>query len=160
MGLFALLPAVVDAVDLPVIATGGIADGRTAAAAILMGAAAVQVGTGLLRTPEASTPSVWAEALAAAQPEDTAVTRAFSGRAGRSIRTAYVEAAFAADAPPPAPYPIQRGLTQAMRSAAVEAGELDGMQAWAGQASRLAPALPAGDYVTQLWEDTRALLGG
>src|SRR6185436_18519675 len=103
VGLFSLLPAVVDAVRVPVVATGGIADGRGLAAALLLGASAVQVGTGFLRCPEAKLHAAWADALARTPPEGTTVSRAFSGRAGRSIATAYVQAATAAAAPTPAP---------------------------------------------------------
>ncbi|CAE7029618.1 unnamed protein product [Symbiodinium sp. CCMP2592] len=86
VGLFSLLPAIVDAVRVPVIATGGIADARGAAAAFTLGASAVQVGTGLLRTPEAGIPRVWADALGSCQPEDTVASRAFSGRLGRNVK--------------------------------------------------------------------------
>ena len=82
VGLFSLLPAVVDAVDVPVVATGGIADARTIAAAFVLGASAVQIGTGLLRTPEAGIAPAWADAIGAALPEGTVPTRAFSGRLG------------------------------------------------------------------------------
>ena len=95
VGLFALLPAVVDAVKIPVVATGGIADGRGVAAALLLGASAAQIGTGLLRCPEAKLHPAWADALSRAAPEDTMVSRVFSGRAGRSIATDYVRAATA-----------------------------------------------------------------
>jgi nitronate monooxygenase len=161
VGLFALLPAVVDAVGdrVPVIATGGIADARGIAAALVLGASAVQIGTGLLRTPEAKIAPAWADAIGRAQPEDTAPTRAFSGRLGRSVATAYVKAANAADAPKPAPYPVQRALTQAMRDSAVKAGDIDRMQAWAGQAARLASTEPAGDLVRRLWDEAQVLLG-
>src|ERR1041384_6343748 len=81
VGLFSLLPAVVDAVDVPVIATGGIADARGVAAALLLGASGVQIGTGFLRSPEAKLPAAWADALGQTLPEQTMVTRAFSGRA-------------------------------------------------------------------------------
>ena len=158
VGLFSLLPAVVDAVDIPVVATGGIADGRSAAAALLLGASAVQIGTGLLRAPEAGTPAPWADALARAAPEDTAPTRAFSGRLGRSLRTAYTEAARAGTAPAPAPYPVQRGLTGAMRTAALEAGDVQRMQAWAGQSAGRAQARPAAEIVSGIWQGARDLL--
>jgi len=158
IGLFSLLPAVVDAVDIPVVATGGIADARGIAAALLLGASGVQIGTGLLRTPEANIAPAWADAIGAAAPEGTAVTSAFSGRLGRSIRTAYVTAAGAGDTPEPAPYPIQRNLTQAMRSAAAKSDRIDGMQAWAGQSAGLSQDIPAADVVTSLWWGAQDLL--
>ena len=158
VGLFALLPAVVDAVGVPVVATGGIADARGVAAALLLGASAVQVGTGFLRCPEAGVHPALADAMGRAAPEDTALTRAFSGRAGRSLATAYVDAAAAPDAPEPAPYPVQRGLTGAMRMAAQKAGDLDRMQAWAGQSAGMARAEPAAETVQRLWDGARAML--
>ncbi len=159
VGLFALLPAIVDAVRVPVIATGGIADARGVAAALLLGASAVQIGTGFLRCPEAKIASAWADALARTAPEDTSLTRAFSGRLGRAIATDYVAAAAAPDAPTPAPYPVQRALTQKMRDAATRVGDLQHMQAWAGQSAALAKAIPAGELVTSLWNDAVKLLG-
>ena len=159
VGLFALLPAVVDAVPVPVVATGGIADARGAAAALLLGASAVQIGTGLLRAPEAGIPAPWADALATSAPEDTTITRAFSGRLGRSLRNAYVRAASAPDAPDPAPYPVQRGLSAPMRTHAARTGNIDAMQAWAGQSAALAPAEPADRIVSRIWKDARAMLG-
>lgn len=159
VGLFALLPAVADAIRIPIIATGGIADARGVAAALILGAAAVQIGTGFLRTPEAKLPPAWADAIGRTRPEETLVTRAFSGRAGRSVATDYACAATAADAPAPAPYPVQRGLTRAMRDGATKAGDIDRMQAWAGQSAALASSRPAGDVAREVWDSARALLG-
>lgn len=160
VGLMALLPAVLDAVDLPVVATGGIADSRGAAAAFAMGAAAVQIGTGFLRTPEAGIAPVWASALSASNPEETVLSRVFSGRTGRSLKTLYVIAATSQDAPQPAPYPVQRALTQAMRDAATRAGDLNGIQAWAGQSCGLAQAKPASELLRDIWEGTVKRLSG
>ena len=159
VGLFSLLPSVADAVKIPMVATGGIADGRGIAAALLLGASAVQIGTAFLRSPEAKIPTAWADAIGKAAPEDTVLTRAMTGRPARSIATEYVRAAMAPTAPPPAPYPVQRGLTQPMREAAAQANDASRMQAWAGQSARLARAEPAGEVVQRLWQETQALLG-
>jgi nitronate monooxygenase len=158
VGLFALLPAVVDAVGVPVVAAGGIADARAATAVFILGASAVQIGTGFLRCPEAKLPSAWADAIGRSLPEQTLVTRAFSGRAGRSIATAYARAASKPGAPPPAPHPVQRGLTQAMRDAATKDNDVERMQAWAGQSGGMAPVLPAGDVVRAIWDGVEAIL--
>ena len=158
VGLFSLIPAVADAVSVPVVAAGGIADARTLAAALLLGASAVQIGTAFLRCPEANLPAVYADAIGRTLPEQTMITRAMSGRAARSIATPYVKAAAASDAPPPAPYPVQRGLTQAMRAATVKSGALDGMQAWAGQSAAMARTETAGEVVRRLWEGAQTLL--
>jgi nitronate monooxygenase len=158
VGLMSLLPVVVDAVRIPVVASGGIADGRGVAAALALGASAVQIGTGFLRSPEAQIHPAWADAIAATAPEQTIVTRAFSGRPGRSIANAFVRAAMSDGAPSPAPYPIQRALTATMRSAATEAGDIERMQAWAGQSARLAQAKPAALLAAQIWEDAQALI--
>lgn len=159
VGLASLVPAVADAVDVPVVAAGGIADGRGVAAALLLGASAVIVGTALLRSPEAAIPTAWADALGHARAESTTTTRAFSGRLGRSLRTAYVEAAAAPEAPRPAPFPVQLGLTASMRSAAAQANDLSRLSAWAGQSAALSRAEPAGDIVKRLWDEATAQLG-
>jgi nitronate monooxygenase len=159
VGLFSLVPAIVDAVGVPVVAAGGIADGRGIAAALALGASAVQIGTGFLRTPEAQIDPAWADAIGATPPEQTLLTRAFSGRTGRSIATTYARAAMSGDAPPPAPYPVQRGLTGPMRAAAAAAGDVQRMTAWAGQSAALARAVPARELVNRMWDDAQTLIG-
>lgn len=158
VGSIALLPQVVDAVAVPVIAAGGIGDARAVAAALTLGASAVQIGTGFLRSPEAKVHAAYADRLARTEAHETVLTRAFSGRPGRSVATAYVRAANAANAPRPAPYPVQRGLTRAMREAGQQAGDADRMQMWAGQAAKLAQNRPAGTIARQLWEGALGLL--
>jgi nitronate monooxygenase len=159
VGLFALLPQVCDAVAVPVIAAGGIADGRGVAAALILGASAVQIGTGFLRAPEAKIHPAWAERLGRTEADQTRLTRAFSGRAGRGIRNGYMEAAAHADAPTPAPYPVQRGLTRGMREEATRTGDAERMQMWAGQTARMARAEPAAAIAQELWADALERLG-
>lgn len=158
IGMMALIPRLASEIRVPIIAAGGIGGGAAMAAALTLGASAVQIGTILLPTEESATPSAWSEALARTEPEDTQPTRAFSGRLGRAIATDYVRAAAAPEVPKPAPYPVQRGLTAKMRGAAAANNDLSAMQAWAGQAAWMAKREPAGALVSRLWRDAQALL--
>ncbi len=156
-GLFVLLPQVADAVRVPVVAAGGIMDGRGIAAALVLGASAVQLGTAFLRCPETGIHPAWAEAIGKARPEDTVLTRAFSGRLARGIRNQVTEA-FTGDLRA-APYPVQRMLVAPLRALADAAGDATRMQAWAGQGAALSRAEPAGALTARLWREAEALLG-
>jgi nitronate monooxygenase len=157
--LFTLLPRIADKIsDLPLIASGGIGDARAVAAALILGASAVQIGTALLRSPEAKTHPAWANALIELEPENTIATRAFTGRLGRAVATQYALAATGPEAPRPAPYPVQRGLTANMREAGAKLNDVNRMQAWAGQAAAFAKNEPAGQLIRRLWTGAEALL--
>jgi nitronate monooxygenase len=155
--VFALLPRIADKIaSVPLIATGGIADGRGVAAALILGASAVQIGTAFLRCPEANIAHAWADALEELEPEETISTRAFTGRLGRAIATEYAVATTAPDAPEPAAYPVQRGLTANMRELGQKTNDVNRM-AWAGQAAALAREEPAAEFVHRVWKAQQLL---
>jgi nitronate monooxygenase len=157
-GLLALLPSVVDAVDVPVMAAGGIADGRGVAAALVLGAQAAALGTAFLRTPEAGTAAAYRQALAGADETSTVTTRSFSGRAARGLPNAYVRA-FDGEAPVEVPdFPVMNYLSRPLRTASAAAGSAEAQSLWAGQGVGLSRELPAAELVTVLVAETEKAL--
>ncbi len=152
-GLLPLLRLVARVTPLPLLATGGIADGAGVAAVLAAGAWAAQLGTAFLRCPEAGTSPVHRAALAA--PGETVLTRVFTGRRARALVTRFVTEHSGAA---PSAYPHVHNLTAPLRAAARAAGEPDGVNLWAGQAHELAEEIPAGELVERLGADARAAL--
>ncbi len=153
IGLLALLALVRAAVDLPLVATGGIATGAGVAAVLAAGAAAAQLGTAFMRCPEAGTSRVHRDALA--RPGRTALTRAFSGRLARGIENRLLREHSAAA---PHAYPELHHLTTPLRAHGRAGGDADLVNLWAGQAHELAAAVPAGDLVARLADEARTAL--
>ncbi|SDL85569.1 NAD(P)H-dependent flavin oxidoreductase [Microbacterium azadirachtae] len=148
IGLFALLPQVVDAVDVPVIAAGGIADRRGAAAAFALGAQGVQVGTAFLATAESAANAGHRAAIGATPPEQTVLTRAMSGRLARGARNRAITEIEAAGTI--APFPAQNWITGRFRTAAGEQEKTDLQSLWMGQAAPLARAATAAEAFAEL----------
>ena len=146
-GLFALLPQVVAAVSIPVIAAGGIVNGRTIAAAMMLGASAVQLGTAFLQCGEANVAEAHRAALNTATDSGTVVTNVISGKPARFLRNALSDT-LAGDEP--LPFPSQLRLTAPL----AEAGDPQYMPLYAGQSAALTIKMPAGELVQMLVDDT------
>jgi len=155
VGTLALVPQVCDAVDIPVLAAGGIMDGRGVAAVLGLGAGAAVLGTAFLRTPEAGTSAPYRRALAAATETATAVTADITGRAARGIENRLMRDLRGVAVPP---YPVMHTLTADLRRRAAERDEPDLMSLWCGQGVRLATELPAGELVRRLADDAAATI--
>ncbi|MGH6922671.1 MAG: NAD(P)H-dependent flavin oxidoreductase [Propylenella sp.] len=157
IGTFALVPQVVDAVDVPVIAAGGIADGRGIAAAFALGAAGVQIGTAFLRTPEARITELHRKALAKARDEDSVLTNVFTGRPARGLRNRIIDEVGPLSADAPA-FPLAADYNMPLRSKAESAGSAEFSPLWTGQAGPLGRAMPAGELTAMLADEALARL--
>ena len=157
LGTMALVPQVADAVDLPVIAAGGIADARGIVAAFALGASAVQIGTGYLFCPEATVSRTYRQALEAARDDQTVITSVFSGRPARVISNRIVRDLGPLPEGVPA-FPLAAAALAPLRTQAEPAGSADFTPLWSGQAARLGRPLPAGELTRRLAEETLAKL--
>jgi nitronate monooxygenase len=155
VGTLALVATIRSAVDLPVIAAGGVMDGRGVAAVLALGADAAQMGTAFLLADEAVTATAWRRAVLRAPDDPTRLTRAFTGRHARGIENRFMREMRGAEASVPA-YPVQNRLSQPLRAAATGAEQPEMMSLWAGQGVRLAQPAPAAVLVARWWAEAKA----
>jgi nitronate monooxygenase len=157
VGTLALVPQVADAVSVPVIAAGGIGDGRGIAAAFALGAAGVQMGTAFLRTPESRISALHREALGRAKDDASVLTNVFTGRPARAVANRFVREVgpISPDAPP---FPLAADSVMPLRAKAESLGSSDFSPFLAGQASPLGREMPAGQLVTTLADEARVAL--
>lgn len=154
-GTLALVRLIVRAVQVPVVAAGGIMDGAGIAAALSLGAEAAQLGTAFVTCHESGAPRVHKAAILGARDDDTLITEKFSGKPARGIANRYMREMRAA---PTLPFPAQNTLTGPLRAAAARAGSSDFPSLWSGQAAALARELPAAELVATLRDETLAAL--
>ena len=157
IGTMALVSTVRAAVSVPVIAAGGIMDGRGVAAALALGATAAQMGTAFLLADQTMVSSPWRRAIEEAPDDATRLTRAFTGRHARGIENDFMRRMRAVENEAPA-YPVQNRLTQPLRAAATQANDTSAMSLWAGQAVKLAHGGDAGEPVRDWWAEAKAVL--
>jgi nitronate monooxygenase len=158
VGTFALVRAIAEAVPVPVIAAGGIADGRGIAAALALGASAVQIGTAYLTCPEATVSPLHKAALADPNRE-TAITNVLTGRPARGVVNRFMREQGPIDEGAPA-FPLARPAIAPLRAKAETAGSTDFSPLWSGQAARLPDAMSAGELTRKLADDAMAVMKG
>jgi nitronate monooxygenase len=157
-GTFSLIPQVADAVDVPVIAAGGIADARGVIAALALGAEAVQMGTVFLACEESGASRLHREALLEGKAGRTALTRGFTGRLARGIHNRLM-ADLNREGTEILPYPLQRGLVRNLAIAAEAADRPDLLPMWAGQSAGLSTCTDALALLTSLVDDVSGIAG-
>jgi nitronate monooxygenase len=163
IGTLALVPQIVDAVPLPVIASGGIMDGRGIAAVLALGAVGAQLGTAFLMCEEAGVPDVYKQAILDAHEDQTRITRAFSGRPARGIVNRFmreVEAPWWTQQFSILPFPLQNALTRPLRAASASQGRAEFLSLWAGQGVRMARRTQAAELVAALVRETQSAIAG
>ncbi|MBV7505390.1 nitronate monooxygenase [Bacillus sp. sid0103] len=158
VGTFSLVPQIVDAASVPVVAAGGIMDSRGLVAAIALGAQGVQMGTAFLTTTESGAHPVYKQALLNSTEESTVITKVFSGRPARGIKNTFIQAYYDAKISP-ADFPTQNTMTNDIRRHAALQNNPEYMSLWAGQATRLLQnEIPAGKLIHDVMEGAKRLL--
>ncbi len=155
VGTIALVPQLADSLSVPVVAAGGIMDGRGLAAALVLGAEGVQMGTAFLPCPESGIHPKYKEAVLGAESEETALTRSFSGKPARGVRNRFIEEMEGKEIPG---FPVQNAYTRDIRAAAAKQDRTELMSLWAGQAARLGRAKPAAEVVESVVQEAARLL--
>lgn len=158
IGTMALVPQLADRVSVPVIASGGIMDGRGLAACLALGASAAQMGTAFLASPESGAHSAHKRLVLSSAEDATAITVVYSGKAARGIRTDFMRDMSGYQGAIP-DYPIQNALTRDIRQAAAQADDPSLMSLWAGQGLRLATEQAAADIVRRTVAEAQAAIG-
>lgn len=158
-GTIALVPQIADNVKIPVVASGGIMDGRGIVAALALGAAGVQMGTAFLSAAEASVPEAWLRAIEQSDDTSTVLTRVYTGKYARGIKNRFFEDMANLEAEVPH-YPIQHALTAPIRAAARAKGDARFMSLWAGQAAPMSRRHPAAELIRILAKESRGALEG
>jgi nitronate monooxygenase len=151
-GTFSLVPQVVDVVDVPVVAAGGIGGARGVVAAFALGAVAVQMGTAFLACEESGASRLHREALRGGEAGHTALTKGFTGRLARGIHNQLMEELNRKETEV-LPYPLQRGLVRNLSIAAEAAGRADLLPLWAGQSANLSACTDAAAFLHSLVEE-------
>lgn len=157
VGTFALVPQIVDAVSVPVIAAGGVAEARGIVAALALGAAGVQIGSAYLLCPEAATTPLHRRALETASADATALTNLFTGRPARGLMNRVMREVGPMSPLAPA-FPLAGGALAPLRAKAESSGSDDFTNLWAGQAASLAKSIPAGALTKALAEQALSKL--
>lgn len=158
IGTVALVPQIADAVKLPVIASGGIMDGRGIIAALALGASAVQMGTAFLLCDESGIPEAYKDVLLAAREHETRITRAFSGRPARGIVNRFMSEVETDADDAILPFPFQNSLTRPLRNAAAKVGRAEFLNLWSGQGIRMARKQSAAELMARLVSEMDAAI--
>ncbi|WP_026676191.1 NAD(P)H-dependent flavin oxidoreductase [Fictibacillus gelatini] len=158
IGTIALVPQIVDKVNVPVIAAGGIMNGRGLVASLALGAAGVQVGTAFLTAEESGARQLHQQAILECEETDLQLTRAFSGKMARGIRNSFMaEMEKESDLPP---YPVQNALTNDIRKASAAKKNREYVHMWAGQAAPMSKKQPAARIIETIMSEAKTIVHG